>query len=254
MTAPRLDVADARDMPLPAESVQLIVTSPPYGVGWDYGDGGAGDRRPLAEQLALLAKALAECKRVLRSGGVLALNLPPTIRTPDHRAYPLGAWAEMRLHDQGWLIRESLAWVKAREGRPLASTTAIGAPTNPYLRPTHERVIVASIGDCRMATMTGRPWLDGIHSDYMEILKDTWLLPPGRGKRGHPLAFPDELVTRLVLLYSAPGDIVLDPFAGTCTTVRVAHGLGRRAVGFDIVPECVERGRRMMAAAEERAA
>src|SRR5689334_17490329 len=65
---------------LPADSVQLAATSPPYNVGQRYGDDGSGDRLPLDEYLALLADVLAELKRVLRDGGVLALNLPPSIR------------------------------------------------------------------------------------------------------------------------------------------------------------------------------
>ncbi len=76
-----------------------------------------------------------------------------------------------------------------------------------------------------MAHVTGRFTEDG----YMELLKDVWPLPHGRAKRGDPPAFPDELVRRLVLLFSAPGDIVLDPFAGTGTVGRVARLQGRRA-------------------------
>jgi DNA modification methylase len=69
---------------LPAESVGLIVTSPPYNVGWDYGDGGAGDSLPLPDYLdGLLTPVLAECCRVLQDGGVLALNLPTSIRVYD---------------------------------------------------------------------------------------------------------------------------------------------------------------------------
>ena len=55
---------------------------------------------------------------------------------------------------------------------------------------------------------------------------------------------------RLVLLYAAPGDVVLDPFAGTFTTARVA----RYAIGFDISPAYVDEARRLLGVAEGRAA
>jgi site-specific DNA-methyltransferase (adenine-specific) len=211
---------------LPAESVHLVVTSPPYNVAWDYGDGGQGDQRPLPSYLAFLGEALVGCYRALRPGGVLALNLPPTIRQPGHRAYPLAAWATMHLQETGWLLREPIVWLKAQQdGRPYASGTAIGAPSNPYLRPTHELVLLASKGDYRLPHKATWPQ----EGPYVEWLKDVWLLPPGRAKAGEPLAFPDELVRRLVLLFSEPGGVVLDPFAGTGTVGRVAMLHGRTA-------------------------
>ena len=64
-----------------------------------------------------------------------------------------------------------------------------------------------------------------------------------------PLAFPDARVSRLVELYSAPGDVVLDPFRGNGTTCRVAYDLGRAGIGFDIDPASVARARLRLAAA-----
>ena len=54
-------------------------------------------------------------------------------------------------------------------------------------------------------------------------------MKPGRAKRGEPLAFPDDLAARLLRLYSNPGAVVLDPFAGSGTTGRVALLHGRVA-------------------------
>jgi len=212
---------------LPSDSVQLVVTSPPYNVGQRYGDDGSGDRLPLDEYLAMLSAVLTELLRVLRDGGVLALNLPPSIRVPDeHRAFPLAGWAELHLLATHWLLREPLVWSKTQgDGEPHAATTTFGAPTNPYLRPTHERVIIASKGGYRLP---GKSTAWGIDR-YLSVVKDVWRLPPGRARRGLPLAFPDELVRRLVLLYSCPGDMVLDSFAGTGTVGRVARQHGREA-------------------------
>jgi len=220
---------DSRDLlpMLPAESVQLVVTSPPYNVGWRYADDGSGDRRPLAEYLDLLGDCLVSCRRILRPGGVLALNLPPTIRTESHRAFPLGAWAEMQLAESNWLLREPVAWVKGGEGQePVASGCAIGGPANPYLRAVHERVILASKDTYTIPNK--RHWPKAARS-YLVWCKDVWTLPAGRARPGQPVAFPDELVTRLVLLYSEPGDVVLDPFAGTGTVGRIARLHGRIA-------------------------
>ena len=209
---------------LPARSVQLILTSPPFNVGFDYADGGAADRLPLPKYLGMLREFLHQARRLLAEGGVLALNLPPTIRTEDHRAYPLGAWAQMEMQAQGWLLSEPIVWVKSHGHGPVAMTTAMGGPSNPYLRPTHELVIVGHQETYRIRGKSGRWELEG----YPEVCKDVWPLPPGKRKAGQALAFPSELVERLTYLYSAVGDLVLDPFAGTGQVGKVARRLGRK--------------------------
>jgi site-specific DNA-methyltransferase (adenine-specific) len=209
---------------LPSRSVQLIATSPPYNVGYDYADGGASDRLPLAKYLGLLRAFLGLAHHVLGEGGVLALNLPPTIRTDEHRAYPLAAWAQVEMQAQGYLLSEPVAWVKSAGGEPVAQTTAFGAPTNPYLRPTYEQVLIGHRGTFKVPGKTAA-WFDG----FLEVVKDTWMLPAGRRKKGQALAFPAELVSNLVNLYSCLGDVVLDPFAGTGTAGKVARQMGRVA-------------------------
>ena len=216
---------DCRDwLPrLPGDCAQLVVTSPPYNVGWDYGDNGESDQLPLAEYKTLLDDVLAGIYRVLQPGGVLALNLPPTIRTAEHRAWPVGAWAQMHLAAGPWLLREPITWVKGQDGVAFAVGTRVGDASNPYARPCHELIIVASKQTYRIERKT---WENGTPLDW---LKDVWHIPAAPTRKGWPAPFPDELVKRLVCLYSRAGDVVLDPFAGTGTTARVAVALGRSA-------------------------
>jgi hypothetical protein len=143
---------------------------------------------------------------------MLALNLPPSIRVPgEYRAYPLAAWVTMHLQASGWLLAEPFTWAKtARDGTLLAAHNKPGAYANPARRPCSEEIIIAHKATYRMAGKTA--WPSEIR--YIECLKDVWLMPPGR---------------RLVLLYSCPGDVVLDPFAGTGTVGRVARQHDRRA-------------------------
>jgi hypothetical protein len=62
----------------------------------------------------------------------------------------------------------------------------------------------------------------------LDVLKDVWPLPPVAPREGGAPPFPLELVRRLVELYSAPGDLVLDPFAGTGTVGKLAKQMGRK--------------------------
>ena len=59
-------------------------------------------------------------------------------------------------------------------------------------------------------------------------------------RTGHPAQYPEKLVERIVLAASDKGDTVLDPFMGSGTTGAVAKRLGRRYIGYEIVPEYVE--------------
>lgn len=210
---------------LPADCAQLALTSPPYNVGWDYGDGGEADRLPLSEYKTLLADALTGIYRVLQPGGVLALNLPPTIRTAEHRAWPLGAWAQMHLAAGPWLLREPITWVKGQDGEAYAVGTRVGAASNPYARPCYELIIVASKASY---SIEGKTWENGTPLD---VLKDVWHIAasPIRKDSGLPQPFPDELARRVIDLYSRRGDVVLDPFAGLGTVGRVARDMGRAA-------------------------
>lgn len=247
------EVADA--------SVQLIVTSPPYNVERDYG---VEDRRPLEAYLALLDAWLGEMYRALRPGGVLALNIASDIslkvtpsgkwvkhmRTHDKRkniasihgrwsCFPIAAWVQMQALEIGYLPRRSVVWVKsAREGTAYATSLAMGNVANPFLRPCHEEILLFS-----KETYT-RPGTDGrIHPrERFDWLKDVWHITAYTRRtsfqckgKGHPCPFPAKLPSRLILLFTEPGDLVLDPFVGSGTTLRVAKKLGRPSIGYDVV-------------------
>ena len=66
-------------------------------------------------------------------------------------------------------------------------------------------------------------------------------MQPAKAKsEGHPAPFPKELPARLIKLYSFWGDTVLDPFAGTGTTLLAAQELGRESIGFELNPDYIK--------------
>lgn len=231
---------------LGAGSVQLILTSPPFNCNWDYA-GRQDDNLPLAEYHGLLRTLILGARHVLRPGGVLAVNLPQTIMVyedPERkiracRAYPIGSWFNLEQITMGLLPREPIVWVKSKgDVEVRATSTAIGAYSNPYLRPCHEMILLASKDDYRIPGRASRwPGADSDWGGYLEVCKDVWPLSPGRATRGEPLEFPDDLATRLIKLFSNVGDVVLDPFAGKGTTGRMARLLGREAWLIERVPK-----------------
>jgi len=88
--------------------------------------------------------------------------------------------------------------------------------------------------------------------DWMiEEAEDTWCIANGQGKaspvaaaeRAHYAVWPEEVARRLIMAMCPPGGVVLDPFAGTGTTLAAAQGVGRRGIGIDLDPRNAELAR-----------
>jgi DNA modification methylase len=89
-------------------------------------------------------------------------------------------------------------------------------------------------------------------ADRFTPAEDTWYFPRVAGtfkeREGfHGCQMPEQLLGRIIRTCSHPGDVVLDPFSGSATTLAVAKKLGRRYLGFDLSPQYVERGRERLA-------
>ncbi|MDQ3809513.1 MAG: site-specific DNA-methyltransferase, partial [Chloroflexota bacterium] len=78
---------------------------------------------------------------------------------------------------------------------------------------------------------------DITRDEFLAWTLGMWTFAGANPRRvGHPAPFPEELPRRLIKLYSYPEDVVLDPFAGSGTTLVAARKLGRRAIGVEINP------------------
>ncbi len=72
----------------------------------------------------------------------------------------------------------------------------------------------------------------------LQLVEPHWLVPPARHGRIHRHQSPPELVRRLIELFTVPGDLVVDPFAGSGQVLGMARDLGRRAIGYERDPAC----------------
>ena len=252
--------ADARQMAeLPDASVALVVTSPPYFVGKSYEDAVAADgddRIPTSyfDYLDMLRDVFSECVRVLEPGGRIAVNVANLGRKP-YRS--LSGDVAKIFEELGLLLRGEIVWQKSKGSSGSCAWGSFRSPSNPTLRDTTERIVIASKGRfdrARSASQRqdeGLPHRSSLSTDeFMEATIDVWDMGPESAQRvRHPAPFPLELPRRLIDLYTYENDLVLDPFMGSGTTLVASVLCGRWPVGYDLNPDYVDLARARLAAA-----
>ena len=261
LESPLLVCGDSRDMSaLPDRCVALVVTSPPYFAGKDYEliAAGGGVPESYGDFLLMLRDVFAECQRVLEPGGRLAVNVANLGRKP-YRSLSADVIRILQ-DDLKLLLRGEIIWRKAAGATGSIAVGSYRLPSNPVLRDVTERVIVASKGRFDRAvprprrTERGLPHVPTVSKEeFFEAVLDVWEIPPAHASKvGHPAPFPLELPRRLINLYTYEDDLVVDPFAGSGTTLVAAIQAGRRAAGWDTDSTYIKLARSRLADATRR--
>jgi site-specific DNA-methyltransferase (adenine-specific)/site-specific DNA-methyltransferase (cytosine-N4-specific) len=231
------DMCELRD-----GSIALVVTSPPYyNAPFDF----PNLFKSYDDFLSLLGRVGRELLRVLQPGRV-AVFVTQDVRI-DGRLYPIVAdLINVMVHEVGFEYQEKIIWRKPEGYIRISrrSGVVIQHPYPMYYYPDNiyeEIVVFKKPGEFDRASVPEQV-RERSRIDVNRFQGEKWYLSVWDIKNVLPhekwskftAAFPEELVERLIRLYSYWGETVLDPFLGTGTTCAVARRLGRNCIGYEI--------------------
>ena len=218
---------------IPSDSIDIIVTSPPYNFGLNYRNGNGHDAVHWDEYFRKLKSIWIQCVRTLKPGGRMCLNVQPLFSDyiPTHHLM------SKQLIDLGLIWKGEILWEKNNYNCKYTAWGSWKSPSMPYLKYTWEFIEVFSkkthkkAGDASKIDITG--------DEFKKWVYAKWSIAPERNMKEfvHPAMFPKELVMRLLKLFSYQDDIVLDPFNGAGTTTLCALETNRKYIGVDISSE-----------------
>lgn len=214
---------------LPANCCDLIVTSPPYNVGMAYDGSEEGDAIDYEDYLKFTKKWLRNAYYWTRDTGRICVNV--SIDKNKNGKQPLSAQVTQLAMEVGWKYHATIVWNEGNISRRTAWGSWMSASAPHVIAPV-ETVIVLYKNNWKRERQ-GRNDISA--EEFKDWVFGVWTFNGESAKRvGHEAPFPRELPKRCIKLFSFVGDTVLDPFAGSGTTILEAVVNGRQGIGLEI--------------------
>lgn len=266
MTKHRVNIGNSQNLKkIEDESVNLIVTSPPYPMieMWDkiFSSLNPAIEEALNDQNGFeaydlmnkeLNKVWAEVDRVLVPGGIACINIGDATRKigDSFQLYSNHSRIICCFEKMGYQVLPDILWRK-QSNKPNKFMGSGMLPPNAYVTLEHEYILIFRKGSNRefkkqeeKEHRRGSAYFweerNKWFSDVWEDVKGTSQKMQNKELRNRNGAYPFELAYRLINMYSVKGDTVLDPFLGTGTTIIAAIASGRNSVGYEIDPNFKE--------------
>ncbi len=241
-------------------SVALTVTSPPYWNAIDY-DIHARNKRQYyrtrryaqgyqgyEDYLDWLTRVFGEVFRVTKPGGFCAVVIGTVLLNGE--LYPVPFDFVARMVQNRWAFYQDFIWHKCTAGVKRAGVS-IQKPYPGYFYPNIMNEYILVFQKPGPKIYAGRSEQEKRSAQYpinrlftLDIANNIGHIAPfPPDVIDHPAPFPEEIPYRLIVLYSYPGDLVLDPFLGSGQTTKVAYHLGRNAVGYETISKYVHLAR-----------
>ena len=248
-TRHRLLLGDARHVVLPAESVHLVLTSPPYWTLKEYhrSAGQLGWIADYDEFLDQLDQVWRRCHRALVPGGRLIcvvgdVCLSRRRNSGRHTVVPLHASIQERCRALGFDNLAPIIWHKiANAAHEVERGTGgfLGKPYEPnaVIKNDVEFILMQrKAGGYRRPSRAARTLSLLSEADFKSMFRQVWTDIVGASTRDHPAPYPVALAERLIRMFSFVGDTVVDPFTGTASTQVASAACGRNTLGIEVDP------------------
>ncbi len=248
---------------LPADSVDLVVTSPPYNLGIKYTS--FADNSARAEYLKWCCEWAMEIKRVLKDQGSFFLNVGAA---PSNPFFPHELLLALREEAVGFTLQNTFHWIKSisvetKAGEQISAGHFKPINSKRFVNDCHEYIFhLTKLGTTPLDRLgVGVPYSDKSNIGRWSHTKgrdvrcrgNNWFIPYetilSRSKeRPHPATFPVQLAVNCILIHGCQPELVmLDPFLGIGHAAIAARQCGlRRFIGFDIDAEYVDVARKAL--------
>jgi DNA modification methylase len=229
------------------ESVQLVVTSPPYWQLKDYGsERQIGFDDTYEAYINNLNLVWAQCHRVLAGGCRLCINIGDqfarSVYYGRYKVIPIRTEITRFCETMGFDYMGAIIWQKVTTCNTTGGATIMGSfpyPRNGIVKLDYEFILLfkkpgsaPKVG--KKIKEQSRLTID----EWNRFFAGHWNIP-GDKQDKHLAVFPEEIPCRLIRMFTFVGDTVLDPFLGSGTTSLAARNLGRNSVGYEINPDFV---------------
>ena len=215
----------------PDNCIDIVLTSPPYNFGINYEN--TNDVNIWEDYFNKLFNIFKECVRVLKDSGRIIINVQPMFSDyiPTHHLISNFFLKE------GLIWKGEIIWEKNNYNCKYCTWGSWKSPSSPYLKYSWEFVEIFCKNSLKKEGDKNN--IDIEAEEFKKWVYGKWSIAPERNmkKYKHDAMFPEELVKRLLKLFSYKNDIVLDPFNGAGTTTKVAKQLNRKFIGIDISEE-----------------
>lgn len=232
----KYEIGDCRELlkSVPDNSVRLVVTSPPYNIGKPYGK--YKDKIALNDWQELINDVTKEITRILTPDGSFFLNLSPVPVGGSKEIVPLPFLGYQIMKDNGLYLRNMITWTfnnmqnctNRLSGRYENILWGVKDIDNYVFNLDDIRIPYITKNDKRLKDGIGRNPTDVWYFDRVNNMTKKKL------NLSHPTVYPLPMIVRILKMSSDPGDTILDPFAGSGTSLVAAKILGRNAIGFEI--------------------
>lgn len=210
-----------------SNTVDLIIADPPYNVGKDYGN--KSDKQDFDEYIAFTKEWLTECHRILKKNGTIYIFIG--FRYISYLYQILEKDLKMNF----------VNWISWHYTQGIGKTKGFSPRHDDILMFSKSATYKFNLDEIRVPQKFYRKVNNMRGANPGDVWEVSHIHYCQKNRQEHPTQKPEALVERMVLASSSEGDMVVDPFSGSGTTLRVCQQLNRNAVGIELNPEYVEQ-------------